>query len=705
MAYTPATKLPTLNFFQWSRPDAPNPRLSAPIDDDDTTLTFTSAPKDYTGTVITGHFLMNVTNESGYTELIYVPAGGMSVDGLTATGCIRGVRISGLDYTTGDATLADTHEGDSVIGCAVNAVYEALVQGVLQGTIATGAAGITIGTEPGAGGETTTIYRTTTAGAKQGFFRWTANKAQYSNDGTAWVNVDSVSASNLVTVSAADTTPSYLQNKINAGDGLDEAIGTPAGDETLDLSVDVTDFIDTNYGLTENSNNIRVNLAADPGLEFSGGGLRALVDPAGGISRGAAGLALTNADTMSLTTGEAIDGSVTPKAAFISQGTTASDTFPLQVQETENDTDIDIYGVRYGCQTFTTGTFQNRITKVDLLLMRVVAGAIAGNILVNIYAVDGAHKPTGASLGSATYTANNPSTSYLEWVSFAIAINVTPATEYAITMSVISGDAANYIEWQTGNGDTYSGGQPFLSTDAGGTWGAGANDYTFRVWGYEAQTAGYLYQSDSDEPFRGAVDGFVTSNTGAGASATMAYRGKLGSFVGLTTGAPYYVSSTIGGIATSGGLKVGKAVSATEIDIDFSDGFVEKAVVTIGALQTTVTTPVQYQVYFNCGFKPSKCELQIRGTAEAAGAGDDKQIMFDGTYVSSLYGIAVTTVGDGATCTTDLTSNASSLSAAASGGSTITIGTFGLTQTGLRCLYSTGQQWECRGSIQGKFYR
>jgi hypothetical protein len=59
------TKLPTLAelvYFQWSIPSAPNPRLAAPIDSDDTTLTFTSAPKDKDGAVIHCTFLMGVKN-------------------------------------------------------------------------------------------------------------------------------------------------------------------------------------------------------------------------------------------------------------------------------------------------------------------------------------------------------------------------------------------------------------------------------------------------------------------------------------------------------------------------------------------------------------------------------------------------------------------------------------------------------------------
>jgi len=51
----------------------------------------------------------------------------------------------------------------------------------------------------------------------------------------------------------------------NAGDGLD-LTGTF-------FSVDVTDFIDTAYGLTEDSNNIRVNLGVNGGLKFVDGAI------------------------------------------------------------------------------------------------------------------------------------------------------------------------------------------------------------------------------------------------------------------------------------------------------------------------------------------------------------------------------------------------------------------------------------------------
>jgi len=67
---------------------------------------------------------------------------------------------------------------------------------------------------------------------------------------------------------------SYFSNPaaLTAGDGIDIAANV--------ISVDVTDIIDTNYGLTEDTNNIRINLQANGGLQFntSAHGLEVITD-------------------------------------------------------------------------------------------------------------------------------------------------------------------------------------------------------------------------------------------------------------------------------------------------------------------------------------------------------------------------------------------------------------------------------------------
>lgn len=129
MAYTPATIVPllsSLNFFQWSTPSEPLPRLASPIVATDTTLTFTAPPLAHDGTVIATNFLMGIQNSNGYVETVRVPAGSLSIDGLTATGVVRGVRLEGLDWTTSDSTLASDFDQDSPVFCNISGVIQAL---------------------------------------------------------------------------------------------------------------------------------------------------------------------------------------------------------------------------------------------------------------------------------------------------------------------------------------------------------------------------------------------------------------------------------------------------------------------------------------------------------------------------------------------------------------------------------------------------
>lgn len=713
-----ATKLASSSdmvYTQLSRPTAQDVKLAVAVSKTATTLVFNYPLKGSDGVVITEALLIGIRDQYSYVETVYIPAGGISADGLTATDCVRGIRLDGLDWTTGDTDLAVSHKAGDAVFCNISGIIGALITAAINGTIANGGTGFTIGTEPGAGGETATLYRTTTAGVKLGFLRWgiTGGEVEYSDNGTDWTAINDVTASDLLKVSSNDTTPGYLNGKLTAGDGIDLTENGDGGDEDLGVSVDVTDLISGDYGIEEDTNNLRVKLATDSGLEFSTG-LRTKIKSGGGIIRDSDGLSTTESGdvTIQIKAGEDIDGSVTPKSAFISNGTSASDTFPLQIQETENNTGQNVYGINYMSQTFTTSTFQTKITRFDLLFLKITGGAFpAGNAQLDVYAVDGAHKPTGASLGSVTF---NPTavvnSTYMTWITLALALTVTPSTEYAMVVKFLNGTAAEYIRWIAGNGNTYSGGQAWASADAGGTWGSYANDHSFRVWGYEEQTAGSLYMSHSTEPFRGMVDGFVTSNTASGALADFKISGKT--FTGLTGGSVYYIHSTAGIINTAGsGLKVGKATSEGELKIDFSGGFIEKAVLTAPTLTRNVANVEEYQAVFQCGFKPSKIEIQLYGYADIAGGADIKMRTFNGRYVTSLYGTATEIVGICVGGTNPgsvvLISAAGSFAVSNLAGTlTLTHGTFTLTNTGLTHKISTN---DIAGSVaataQAIFYR
>ena len=135
MSYTPATDVQNFASFQWSTPDYPTPRLASPIDATTTTITFTAPPLDRSGDVISDAFLMGIRNTTGYVETVYVPQGALSADGLTATGVTRGINLEGLDFTTGDASLAVEADQSSTVFCNVSGIIQAINQSALSAEI------------------------------------------------------------------------------------------------------------------------------------------------------------------------------------------------------------------------------------------------------------------------------------------------------------------------------------------------------------------------------------------------------------------------------------------------------------------------------------------------------------------------------------------------------------------------------------------
>jgi len=478
---------------------------------------------------------------------------------------------------------------------------------------------------------------------------------------------------------------------VSATGGIDFSTLGGGGNETLNLAVDLSEAGITGGLLASVITDVTATAAeinaTVAGTTATAANLNTLT---GGASSDADALHTHPAlgGALTITTGEAIDGSATPQACFISAGTVDGDATVLQSQQTENNAEEPVYGVFWFAQTFTTGAYEDTLTRVDLMLKE--TGNPSGNLRMRIYAVDGSSKPTGAELATVNVTATTVGTT-LFWTTFTLAsaLTVTPSTEYAIVIDVISGDATNMIGWQLGNGDTYANGQPWKSADAGGTWTSpSANDFAFKIWLYEAQTAGLLYQSKSDEAFRGGFDGFVTSNTGSGAAADFRLDGIQGSFAGLTINTPYYVASTLGEItSTITGLKVGKAISATEIEIDKSGGFVELATQTSATLDDASASVIGTEdMTFVCGFKPSRVDLSVYIVASGTNAGSSA---FKGDYISNLHGITVPydAAGSGAA---NIVSDTASLTGSSSGANrgTITLGTFVLKQSGIGAIAS-----------------
>ena len=441
-----ATKLPTLSeitFVQLSRPGAENPRLSAAISDVATTLKFELPLLGSDGTVIAEAMLIGIRNTLSYVETVYIPAGGLSADGLTATGCVRGIDLDGLDWTVGDSSLAVEHAAGDAVFCNISGVIGALYTAAINGTIATGGTGFTMGTEPGAGGETVTFYRTTTAGVRKGFLRWyvTTGKTQYSNDGTTWVNNDDSASSVLIKNSATDTTPGYNEDKNVAGDGITRTQVNGGGNENSTWSVNASALVSGDNGLEASGNDLRVKLGTDPGLEFDTG-LKAKVKAGGGITRDSDGLSITNAIYPS-TTGIAHEA--------ISQGQAICE-LPMEVQYYTGltDADLDLGDAnsrrRYAVSLVPkenaslTGTWINRIRGKKFG---------TGQDLVLRVETDNGGEPSGTLVdanATATVTAASFATSHSdETVTWGGSFSLTKGTQYWLVFQVASTDGTNYL--------------------------------------------------------------------------------------------------------------------------------------------------------------------------------------------------------------------------------------------------------------------
>lgn len=232
-----ATVLPTYannKFIFW------NARLTDSLDDSttDQAVYWDTVPVDENGATVTGSILIaarNTRRNPNRTEMMWVPAAAVAADGLSATGVIRGLKPSGIDFTTGSASFCYEFDSGDEIFCAIVPQDGELLRSAIQGVIASGAVQQIMGNDAAA---TVTHKRSTGTGTSAGYLRWdvSTGKTQYSNDGSSWTNIDSATASNLVTVSAADTTPSYLQNKLTSDDGsIVFSINSPAGNEVLDI--------------------------------------------------------------------------------------------------------------------------------------------------------------------------------------------------------------------------------------------------------------------------------------------------------------------------------------------------------------------------------------------------------------------------------------------------------------------------------------
>jgi|TARA_R100000093_G_scaffold12294_1_gene7462 hypothetical protein len=627
-----ATILPQLQLFLWGTKTAPNPTLTSPLEDSATaqTVTFSSAPLDSAAAKLTGDFLIAVRNSAGFTEVMYIPAAGMSADGLTATGVIRGINTGGgsIDYTaTGGADYRSEHEQGSVVFCPASSTHMNIIIDWIQGTssMASGGTSLTIGDETDTD---VTIQAALTSTV--GFLRKDAGtgKAQYSNDGTVWVNIDSVTASNLVDVSATDTTPGYLQDKL-IGDGTTTSttlIGG-GGDEDLQISANgtlanmISDVTTTQTELDQALDGISANVTA------------------------------TNLNTLtagSSSNADALHTHANPVQSFTAYETiTTDDAVALLPIECEYFAQLDDEGAnneialgdanarrRYAIKftpslvpSFTTMNIRGRES----------AGAATTITMDVTIETDTAGEPSGTAVTNGTISGVDPSgwgaTFADRLLTFPGVPTMVADTDYWLVFEASATDAGNYIEFATNDDfdENYLSFERLTYDVDTTTWGGSTTTATPFFWTVSTASAMGMALVPTDANFGGRTWSFIGfAKAGGAAQADIdIYIERVPDLSSLEPNVDYYLSSTAGEITatkptsrlTAGNsYKIGRATSTTDLTIEKQEKFYWA---TEAAGVTTITQHVTW-------FRPRWVEIDWStfdsATQHAKGSG-----VYDGT--------------------------------------------------------------------------
>jgi hypothetical protein len=146
----------------------------------------------------------------------------------------------------------------------------------------------------------------------------------------------------------------------------------------------------------------------------------------------------------------------------------------------DDDTFRSFKGDDWYAQTFTP-SISHTITLVQLKLKIQTGGDDPGTITVSIRDTTNS-RPSGADLDSATIVGSTLTTS-MAWYDFSgLSVALVADTQYAI---VIRCDGSDYLRWAVDTAaPAYTDGDSHTSSDAGGSWGAGASaDMSFKEWG------------------------------------------------------------------------------------------------------------------------------------------------------------------------------------------------------------------------------
>jgi hypothetical protein len=514
------------------------------------------------------------------------------------------------------------------------------------------------------GGNTTTTFDLDLSGSDFRI-RFDGGDMKFTDDNQAEVTLSSLASlsgsNDKVKVTNSDTTEGYIDGKLVDGSGLVKTVNNPGANETYELDVDLSEG-GIVAGLLANviSDVTATATEINDALDGIGASVTAanLTTMTSGTSSDADSLHTHPklGGAFSLTAGEAIDGSSTPQ--FLAQAT-SDNKGTLTVHENGIGTSIDLdwnditsrnignvdnSTRRAQSFTFTESTASTiEIEEIRLFIEKVVNPT--DNIFLEIHG-DNSDKPDNTPItnGTSDVIAGTALQTVYQWQEFTFSTppELTSGTKYWIVIKRSGvNDAVNYYHVGDYNANKYDSHGTSTYTASTQTW----TSETVADWAMQVKVTydfgGKVFKLDSDNLERGGVFlGTTEDNVAADAAITVLPPGNTqDSFSGLTTGIPYYASTTAGVSSSSIGqgegemsIFFGKAISATDILLGSGPQYYYQSLSEVNFNEHTAAYTADLTIL--TGFKPAKITLRYT-KAESAGAANDgfarEQVYFETT--------------------------------------------------------------------------
>lgn len=272
--------------------------------------------------------------------------------------------------------------------------------------------------------------------------------------------------------------------------------------------------------------------------------------------------------SLSITTAEAIDGSVTPVYAAYGSANmkdvisirSGGTSFEAGTGTGRNVGDVDAR-TKLSQSFVYTDSLAASIAANNLTIFLKIAGAAADNFYCEIQ-TDSAGSPSGSVVTngtSAVVSGASLSTAYRpQKITWATPPTLTSGSTYHLVLRRSgANDAANYFVVLDSGGNNYANGTAKTYTASTLTWADLSLDIQMQLV-FDISYAGKLCKCDADNILRANGVGFVTSNVSSGANAEISPDPIT--YSGLTDGKTYVASTTAGSI-------VADTSSPTGVDI------------------------------------------------------------------------------------------------------------------------------------------